>query len=31
MLNEVRSYINAANIVRDLSLKNEWERKVEII
>jgi hypothetical protein len=31
LLNEVRSYINAANMIRDLSKKNEWERKVEII
>ena len=31
LLNEVNSYIRAANILRDLSLKNEWERKVEII
>ena len=31
LLNEVRSYINAANIIRDFSQKNEWERKVEII
>jgi len=31
LLNEVRSYIKAANIIHDLSLKNEWERKVEII
>ena len=31
LLNEVNSYIKAANILRDLSLKNEWEKKVEII
>ena len=31
LLNEVRSYIKAANILCGLSLKNEWERKVEII
>lgn len=31
LLNELRSYIKAANIIHDLSLKNEWERNVEII
>ena len=31
LLNQVKSYKKAANIISDLSLRNEWEKKVEII
>lgn len=31
LLNEAKNYINIANIIRYLSLKNQLEKKVEII